>query len=310
MNNSKKGFWAYLEGFRKPLIKIGLLLFFSTALVFCFYDKATALLLQPLGKTFFEKKTSHQNLKIEHITNTSSRKLCYRLPEDAKILEPSTTLLNTSDNNCYEIYPGGSLIIESPVHNRLSILSPAEKLVSSLKVSFWLGLLASSPFWLYLISQFTLPALRQSKRNFLIPFLATSFFCIGCGICLAYFVALPIANHYLMQFNEPIGENFWSSESYINFSILLLLSQGLAFELLILLFLAVHFRILPTQSLIKARRYLLVSIFILSTTLNPPNVLTQLLMILPLISFYELAIIYSRFRSLGYFLTPKQKPLH
>ena len=113
---------------------------------------------------------------------------------------------------------------------------------------------------------------------------------------MAYFITLPIANQYLSLFNSAIGQNSWTLALYVNYVLFLCMGHAIAAELALLLLILVHFRCLSAEWLISKRRHMIVAAFILGALLTPPDVLTQLLMAIPLIGIYELAIWYAKFR--------------
>ncbi len=178
----------------------------------------------------------------------------------------------------------------------LVILSPIEGFTSMLRVAFWGALLISAPIWGYFCYKFFAPALYTQQRGIIIPFLALSFCCVMIGISIAIFAILPLANEYFLLFNSSLGDNLWSLEKYLDYSLLLILATGVAFELGALLFFAIHQGIIKNETLIHYRRHAIVASFILAALLTPPDVLTQILLAIPLCLFYEIGIIYSKIR--------------
>src|SRR5204863_41436 len=111
-----------------------------------------------------------------------------------------------------------------------------------------------------------------------------------------YYVTLPLANQYLFLFNNSIGQNAWTLIHYVQYVLFLCLGHAIAAELGLLLLTLVHFRFLSPDWLIAKRRYMIVLAFVLGAFLTPPDVLTQLLLALPLIALYEVAIWYAKWR--------------
>jgi len=188
-------------------------------------------------------------------------------------------------------------IITSPLPERetqLVVLGPAEGIMATFRVAFWFGLVATSPAWIYQILRFILPGLNSSEKQFILPFFILSMGFLAAGLSLAYFITIPLANNYLQAFNQGIGTNLWSLSNYIDYTIILLLGNALAFEFCIILLFLVHFRKLTVGSLRAARRYVIVAIFIAAAILTPPDILSQLMLAFPLICLYELAVIYAK----------------
>lgn len=182
---------------------------------------------------------------------------------------------------------------------QLVLLSPIEGFRVALRLSFWGGLILTSPLWLYLLFRFIKPALKPEEKQLVFPFLFTSLLFLVAGGCFAVKIAIPAANRYLYAFNDHMGQNLWSLTEYMDYTVLLLLGNALAFELASLLLLAIHYGILSHRTLRKQRRLMIVLILIISALLTPPDVCTQLLMAGPLMVLYEGAILYGRLTERG-----------
>jgi len=178
----------------------------------------------------------------------------------------------------------------------LLILSPGEGFITCFKVSFWVGVLGSSPIWGCFLLQFVLPALKENEKAKVTPFLLISFACLLLGLLAAFFVGIPLANQALAEFNKTLGENFWSLSSYIDYTLTLLLSSAFAFEIAGIGFLLVHMGVFSVEMLCKRRREVVVVTFILGAVLTPPDVFTQGVLAGVLLIFYELAILYAKWK--------------
>lgn len=179
--------------------------------------------------------------------------------------------------------------------NQLLVLGPLEGFLVSMKMSFWVGLVATSPLWIFLLLQFILPALNASERKLVIPFLLLSITFLIMGFLFAYYLTIPMANQYLFQFNEGIGNNFWSLSYYMEYTVTLLLANALAFELCAILLLLVHYGVISAQFMQDQRRYVIVAAFIIGAILTPPDILTQFMLAVPLLCLYELILLYAKF---------------
>lgn len=186
-------------------------------------------------------------------------------------------------------------LLIAPLEERLVILSPIEGFSTMVKLSFWVGLVFSSPFWLYAIMRFILPALSPIEKRALLPFTTLSLIFAAAGGSLGYFITVPMANSFFSSFNAGLGENLWSLQFYCDYTITLLLAHVLAFELIALLFFLLHFGVVSASFLSEKRPYAIVSIFILAAILTPPDVLTQLLLGVPMTILYEGLILYGKF---------------
>lgn len=275
-------FWDHLQELRQTLIGIGAIILIAMAFSFFYYQPLLKILEIPL-----------QNLQSPH-SALDIRQLSHQ-----RITNNSTQVLNYTPSNAnrIEIPPGGSVdvVSESP-YRSLVVLGPLEGITTTLKICFWCGIVTSSPVWLLLLMRFIAPAFERQSRRVILPFLLFSIIALCIGILFAYFITLPLANRYLYAFNLDIASNMWSLSHYFDYTVLLLLANGLAAELALFLFLLVHMGILSGNLLASKRRHMIVAAFILAALLTPPDVLTQFLLAVPLILLYEIAIWYARFR--------------
>jgi sec-independent protein translocase protein TatC len=198
----------------------------------------------------------------------------------------------------YRIQPGQFIEYSIPVSNpSLFILSPLEGILAAFKVCFWAALSLTSPIWIFVLIRFMAPGLRKEEKALFLPFFFLSLLFMGGGMGTAHLITIPLANHYLEWFNAGMGQNLWSVSHYIDYTFVLFVGHALACELALLLLFLVHFRVLTAEWLITKRRYMIVIAFILGALLTPPDVVTQLLLALPLMGIYELAILYAKIRA-------------
>ena len=175
------------------------------------------------------------------------------------------------------------------VGHPLVILGPLEGISIALKVSLWGSLALAAPFWGYFLLQFILPGLHSHERNMIAPFTLLSLLAMAAGAAFGLGVA-PLSNAFLMEFNSSLGVNFWGLEQTIDYSIVLILANMIAFELIAILLLLTHFGWISAEQLVSQRKKAIIISLIVGAVLTPPDVLTQILLALPLICGYELAI--------------------
>ncbi len=179
---------------------------------------------------------------------------------------------------------------------KLVLLSPIEGFMTAIKVSFWTGLTVTFPFWAFPLIKFVIPGLQEGEKGLLLPFLFGSIVCVGLGGGVAYFVTLPIANSYFYQYNSLIGINLWSLNSYLEFSLLLIFGHAVVFESGLLLVFLVYWGYINAQTMRTNRRIFYVCAFIVGALITPPDVLSQLMVAIPLIMMYELCLLYAKLK--------------
>lgn len=190
-------------------------------------------------------------------------------------------------------------LISPSMHTQkgLVVLGPLDGFLTALKTSFWVGLVATSPIWTLFILGFIVPALQPKEKRWVIPFIIFSLLFLTMGILFSYYLTIPLANQFLSSFNEEIGINMWTLSSYLDYTLILLLTNALAFELSVILLFLVHYGAISAERLIGLRRYAIVSIFIIAAILTPPDIFTQFMLAIPLMILYEFAILYAKFSS-------------
>jgi len=171
-------------------------------------------------------------------------------------------------------------------------LSPAGSFVVATKVAFYGGLVIAAPFIFYFIAQFVFPALRMREKKYIYRGLAVGAGLFLTGVCFCYFVLMPVALAASAQYAEWLGfaANQWRAEDYIGFVCKFMLGMGLGFELPVVVLTLVKIGVLNYAILKSARRYVIVICFVLGAILTTPEVITQVLMALPLLLLYEVSV--------------------
>lgn len=285
--------WDHLKELRSTLITILFIVGVGFLLTLAFYDSIISTLKQPLSQQATLQK---QTVTVERVVNTSQKTSSIVLPPNAAALDFNFGVKQL-DNQEYQIEPGYSLTYQLVrPYPELLLLSPLEGVLLVFRVCFWMSLALTAPLWSFQLLKFVLPGLNATETRMIIPFVGLSFLFMGAGLLLAYYVTLPFSNHYLEVFNAGLGVNLWSLAHYIDYTLILFLGHAIAFELCLALLLMVHFQVLSVEWLQDKRRPMIVAAFILGALLTPPDVPTQLMLALPLIAIYELAILYGKMR--------------
>jgi sec-independent protein translocase protein TatC len=185
----------------------------------------------------------------------------------------------------------------------ISVMQTGDKLIFTglpeafftyLKVALLSGIILSTPVIFYQFWMFVAPGLYAKEKQHVIPivFLSTFFF-VG-GSFFGYFIVFPYGFKFFLGFASEIIQPLPSMREYLSFASKLLIAFGLVFELpLIITFLA-KLGIVSVSFLKKNRKYALLLFFVGAAILTPPDVVTQVMMALPLIVLYEISIIGAR----------------
>jgi sec-independent protein translocase protein TatC len=171
-------------------------------------------------------------------------------------------------------------------------LGPASAFFLAVQIALYGGIALASPFLFYFIGGFIFPALKVTEKKYTYSGLAVGLTLFLFGACFCYFILMPVALKAATQYSEWMGfqANTWRAEEYISFVCKFILGMGLGFELPVVLLVLVKIGILDYQKLAGFRRYMIVINLILGAVLTTPEVVTQILMAIPLQLLYEITI--------------------
>ncbi len=182
--------------------------------------------------------------------------------------------------------------------------SPLELMMLELKMSFAAGFIAALPIVFFYAYRFL--AGRQigqrihirGRSILLVTAIALALFAIGCAY--SYLLMLPLVFKYLMESSLAAGvANSWRVSEFINFALMTTLTFGLVFELPLAMTALARARIVPVAVFKKYRRHMWVVILVVAALVTSPDVLTQIMVGVPLIIFYELSLILLHFTAPG-----------
>jgi len=186
------------------------------------------------------------------------------------------------------------LIAVMAADDKLIFTGLPEAFFTYLKVAFLSGIMLSTPIILYQFWMFVAPGLYQKEKRLLMPivFLSTLFF-LG-GSLFGYFVVFPFGFKFFLGFASETIQPLPSMKEYLSFSAKLLLAFGLVFELPLVITFLSKMGLVTVAFLKKNRKYALLLFFAGAAILTPPDVVTQIMMALPLMILYEISIIGAR----------------
>lgn len=156
------------------------------------------------------------------------------------------------------------------------------------------AILISLPVILYQVYAFVLPAFSPDERRLALPLMLMAPFLFIGGVVFCYFVVLPGALHFLLQFNADEFKTEIRARDYYSFTTLTMLAMGIGFQVPIGILALVRLRITTVEKLRRNRRYALLVIAVLAALLPTIDPVTMLLEMVPLVLLYELSIILAR----------------
>tara|TARA_B100000427_G_scaffold110976_1_gene92014 strand:+ start:5127 stop:5849 length:723 start_codon:yes stop_codon:yes gene_type:complete len=172
------------------------------------------------------------------------------------------------------------------------IRSILEGVFVKLKFSFLFGLVFSIPVYLFHILRFCLPGLKPTESRIILFSLIASFVFACLSFIYGYYLLLPLSIKFLMSYHfipQDVGILLtYSDNLFIVFN--LIAAIIVVFQLPVIVLLLLYFNIVTRSFLLRASRYIIVLAFILSAILTPPDVISQLLISIPLIFLFFLVI--------------------
>jgi len=160
-----------------------------------------------------------------------------------------------------------------------------------LKVTLFAAFLLALPYVLYQAWAFIAPGLYQHEKRLALPVLVSSVLMFFAGIAYCYFVVFGVVFRFIAGFAPENVNVSPDIEQYFDFVLRMFLAFGLAFEVPIAVMLLVRLGITPVAKLRHIRPYVIVGAFVVAAIVTPPDVLSQMLLALPLWLLYELGVL-------------------
>ena len=184
-----------------------------------------------------------------------------------------------------ELMPPGSSMIATEV---------ASPFLAPLKLTLFVSLMISMPYFFSQIWGFVAPALYKQEKNLSFSLLFSSVVLFYLGIIFTYFLILPIVFSFFTS-SAPEGVLVMTDiNSYLGFVLGMMFAFAIAFEIPILIFLLIWSGVSSSESLSKKRPYIIVGCFVVGMLITPPDVISQTLLAIPAWLLFELGLFSSR----------------
>lgn len=192
-------------------------------------------------------------------------------------------------------------ILEEKGGGRMIFTALHEGFFTQVKVGFFTAICISFPIISIQIWKFIAPALYKNERRAFLPFLLATPILFALGAAMVYYVVTPLAWNFFIGFEMAASDGALAIEieprisEYLSLIMRLIFAFGLAFELPVVLLLLARAGLVTPEGLADKRKVAIVVAFVIAAILTPPDVISQLLLALPIILLYELSIIGARF---------------
>jgi len=295
-----KSFLDHLEDLRWVLIKCGVAVLIGMIVCLAAGNSLMAILKWPLERAAHVSPGTNQFLRLEVGTNVlgtfrmatnrygdfdfgSNQLVTFRMVP-IEIGTNRVLALESIQNAAGDILP------KNPV--TLLNLGPAGGFMTAFQLAIYGGLVLASPMVIFYLAQFLVPALKKKEKKYVLRGFSVGTALFLAGVSFAYFVLMPLALSASRKYSEwlGIGADQWTAEQFISFTCKFMLGMGLGFEMPVILLVLVKLGILDYQKLAAFRRYMIVVNLVLGAVLTTPEILTQIMMALPLQVLYEITV--------------------
>jgi len=177
----------------------------------------------------------------------------------------------------------------------MNVFSPWDSLRIYINVAMLIALLIVLPFAIYQVWQFVAPGLRDQERRAALSYIPLAVLLGLCGLAFAYYVVFPLAFSFTLFLASAmeLTETYGISQ-YFGFMFNILIPVTLVFELPVIVLFLTTVHILTPSMLIKARKVAYVVLVVVSTLITPPDLVSALIVYLPLVLLYEVSIFFAK----------------
>jgi sec-independent protein translocase protein TatC len=184
-----------------------------------------------------------------------------------------------------QVMPAGSSFIFTNV---------TEAFITYFKIAIVAAIFLGSPVLLYEIWMFVAPGLYEMEKNYVYPFIIFGSLLFIAGALFCYFVVMPVLFRFFVGYASEFVIPMPSLKEYMSLALKLLITFGFIFLMPLVAYYLSKAGIINHRLLSAKRRYAILGIFVLSAIITPPEMTSQLLIVLPLIGLYEVSIIIAR----------------
>lgn len=250
-DNNKLTFGEHLDVLRKMLVRTSCMVLLLMGLVFCFKEDVFRFLLGPCDTDF--------------ATFSLLRSMLAKIGLSA------------------QLYPENMELITTDISSQF---------MSHLSVSFYLGILLSSPYILYELMKYVSPALYEKEKKYAYRILLSVYMLFFAGMLVSYWVLFPISCRFLASYSvSPDVKALISLDSYMSLFISLTVLMGIVFQLPVIALSLAKMGVIDSGLMKTYRRHAFILIVVVAAIITPPDILTLIIVTLPLYLLYEVSII-------------------
>jgi len=164
-----------------------------------------------------------------------------------------------------------------------------------MKVTMLAAFMIALPVVMYQLWAFIAPGLYMHERKLILPLVVSSYTLFIVGMAFAYFLVFPTVFKFMASYNAPLGAEMSTDiDNYLSFAMTSFLAFGITFEVPVVVVVLVRMGMVTLEKLKEIRPYVIVGAFIIAAVVTPPDVLSQLLLAIPMIVLYEIGLLAAR----------------
>ncbi|MEI7428760.1 MAG: twin-arginine translocase subunit TatC [Betaproteobacteria bacterium] len=165
-----------------------------------------------------------------------------------------------------------------------------------IKVTFMAAFVVALPVVIYQIWAFIAPGLYHHEKKLVLPIVISTYTLFLIGMAFAYFLVFPTVFGFMVQYNAPLGADMSTDiDKYLSFAMTTFLAFGFTFEVPVVVVVLVRMGIVTLAKLKEMRPYVIVGAFVVAAVATPPDVMSQLLLAVPLCILFEIGLLIARF---------------
>ncbi len=186
------------------------------------------------------------------------------------------------------------LMDQLPAGSQMIATQVASPFVTPFKTTFFVALFLAMPVLIYQAWAFVAPGLYRRERRFAVPLLVSSIILFYVGVSFAYFLVFPTVFRFLAA-TTPDGVTMMTDiNSYLDFTLLTCFSFGAAFEVPVATVLLIGTGLVSAETLARQRPYMFLGAFVVGAVLTPPDVLSQVMLAIPMYLLFEGGLLMAR----------------
>lgn len=244
-------FGEHLDVLRKVLMKVACAVAVFMIVVFCFKDEVFKFLLGPCESNFATFEVLRKLLA--HISNNIT------------------------------LYPGNIELITTDISSQF---------MAHLSVSFYMGVLLASPYILFELMRYITPALYEKEKKYAYRLLGSVYVLFFLGMLVSYWILFPISCRFLASYSvSPDVKALISLDSYMSLFNSLTILMGVVFQLPVLALSLAKMGFIDNKMMANYRRHAFILIVVIAAIITPPDILTLIIVALPLYFLYEVSIL-------------------